>query len=374
MPGGTRVGFIGLSTGGGYGSAGSWASKAHLPYFQSDRNGGKYKITALQNSSKGSSEKSAKELGLGDIACYGKAEEIANDPNVDVVAVSVKVPQHYDAIVPALKAGKDVFVEWPLARNLQDAEELTALANEKKLKTLIGLQARHNPSVVAVKKLVEAGELGEILGTAIHAYGMVAGATESQDLAYGFPIEAGANLLTIPFGHGVDAMCYVLGELAYVSATLANRRPRFSVTDREGKVVSEATKTSHDYIAVNGTLQKSGGVVSVVYEGGMNPTGGPSFFWQINGTKGAVVLEGAVGHVQMYQPKVRFARTGEEAKELEVYQWADDDFSYAVGEGWNAFAGKGDGHVTTFEDALLRHKMIEAIYKSNENGKREKYI
>jgi len=369
----TRLGFIGLSPStGGSGAGGSWAAKSHLPYLQSDRNAGKYKIAALQNSTKASAESAASKFGLGDVKCYGNAQDIANS-DVDIVAVSVNVPSHYDAVMPALKAGKDVFVEWPLARNLAEAEEVTQLAREKGVRTLVGLQARQNPSVLAVKKLVESGDLGEILGSTMHGYGLVFGAVNPKSFAYGFPVEAGANLLTIPCGHAIDAMCYVLGEMNYVSATLANRRPKFQVADGDGKIVGEDTKTAHDYITVSGTLQKSGGVVSVVYEGGQNPSGGPGFFWQINGTKGTVVLEGDTGHLQMYQPKVRLAKAGEEAKDLDV-KWVGADFGYAVGEAWNAFAGKGDGHVTTFEDALLRHKMIEAIYKSNDSGRRESYI
>lgn len=46
---------------------------------------------------------------------YSSAEYIAKDPDVDLVVISVKLPFHRDLALPALKAGKDVFVEWPLA-------------------------------------------------------------------------------------------------------------------------------------------------------------------------------------------------------------------------------------------------------------------
>lgn len=134
-----------------------------MPYLKSDRNSS-YSITALQNSSKASAERAAKELQLHSVkAHYDNPEELANDPSVDLVAVSVKVPLHYDCALPALKAGKDVFVEWPLARNVKEAEELTNLAKKNGVRTLVGLQARHNPSVVRLKKLVDEGELGDIL-------------------------------------------------------------------------------------------------------------------------------------------------------------------------------------------------------------------
>lgn len=367
----TRVGFVGASAGG------SWAQRSHIPYFTSARAKelDLYRIISLQNSSLASAEKAAKVFDLGAITAYDDPKALANDPNVDLVAVSVKVPDHFNALLPALNAGKDVFCEWPLARNLDEAEHLTALAREKGVKTLVGLQARQSPSIIAAKKLVESGELGEIIGTTMHGYGLIHGAKVSLDMEYASPIENGANVLTIPAGHAIDALCWVLGELESLQATLANRRPEFEFIDRNKNFVKKGTKTSHDFIAFTGTLQKGGGVVSVVYEGGVNPTGGPGFHWQIEGTKGSLLLEGALGHVQMYQPTVKFIRNGEnELRDVEGVKQVGGDFSYPVGQAWEALAGVGEGNLTTWEDALIRHRMIDAIYRSNEKGTREKYI
>lgn len=367
----TRIGFVGASAGR------SWAARSHIPYLTSARAKelDLYTVTALQNSSISSAQKSADSFDLGKVSTYDDPSSLAADPNVDVVAISVKVPSHYDAVLPALNAGKDVFSEWPLARNLDEAERLTRLAKEKGVRTLVGLQARQNPSVIAAKKLVEDGELGEILGTTMHGYGGIFGETITSDLLYALPIENGANLLTIPAGHALDALCWVLGELDSLQATLANLRPQLNLVDGDGSVVKTVPKTAHDYVAVNGILKNGGGVVSVVYQGGSNPFGTPGFYWQIDGTKGSLLLEGSVGHVQMFQPTIKFIKNGEkEAKNVDGVKWVGNDFSYAVGHAWEAFAGKGDGNVTTWEDALLRHKMIDAIYRSNEKGTREKYV
>lgn len=80
------------------------------------------------------------------------------------------MPLHYDLIRPALEAGKDVFSEWPLARNLKEAEELTALAKEKGVRTMVGLQARQNPSILKAKEIVASGKLGKILGTTMFGH------------------------------------------------------------------------------------------------------------------------------------------------------------------------------------------------------------
>jgi predicted dehydrogenase len=47
---------------------------------------------------------------------------------VDLVVISVNVQSHYSLAKPALQAGKDIFVEWPVGINLDEAEELTQIA------------------------------------------------------------------------------------------------------------------------------------------------------------------------------------------------------------------------------------------------------
>ncbi len=89
------------------------------------------------------------------------------DPNVDIVVVSVKTPEHYRLAKPVLDAKKDLFVEWPLGANLKQAEELTALARSQNVRHVIGLQGRQNPSVLKAKQMVAEGKLGNILGTTV---------------------------------------------------------------------------------------------------------------------------------------------------------------------------------------------------------------
>jgi predicted dehydrogenase len=145
----------------------SWASRSHLPYLKRTPH---YAITALQNSSLASAQASAKQYHLDSVSTHDAPASIAKDPNVDIIAVSVNVPEHYNLICPALEAGKDVFCEWPLARNVKEAEELTNLAKEKGVRTMVGLQARQNPSILKAKEIVESGKLGKILGTTMFGH------------------------------------------------------------------------------------------------------------------------------------------------------------------------------------------------------------
>jgi len=319
---------------------------------------------------------------LDGVATYDSPASIAKDPNVDIVAVSVNVPQHYNLVRPALEAGKDVFCEWPLARNLAEAKELTQLAKEKGVKTMVGLQARQSPSILKAKEIVESGKLGKILGTTMFGHGFISNGIVLESFLYGLPVEAGANLLTIPFGHAVDALCYVLNtELKDISATLTNNYSEIMLVDSDYKPIEPKKKTAHDFVSVNATLTNGGGNVSVTYAPGLSRTG-RDFCWEIIGSEGTLILEGGPklgGHVQMSQPTVKLA-TGkgmgqDKLEDVEVEK--ADDLSFNVGKAWDAWSGAGldKGYsVTTFEEAVVRHEMIEAIYRSAEKGTRENYV
>jgi hypothetical protein len=72
------------------------------------------------------------------------------DPNIDLVVVGVKVPLHKQLALPALKAGKDVFVEWPLVTGEDEAQELVREAKEGGGRTIVGLQLRCSLTILKV--------------------------------------------------------------------------------------------------------------------------------------------------------------------------------------------------------------------------------
>src|SRR6185295_11093442 len=87
-------------------------------------------------------------------------------PEIDAVAVVVRVPSHYGPTKAALEAGKHVYCEWPLGRTTEEAVELAALARAQGLVTAVGLQARVNPAMLHLQGLVAAGYVGEVM--AVH--------------------------------------------------------------------------------------------------------------------------------------------------------------------------------------------------------------
>ena len=89
-------------------------------------------------------------------------ERIFADPEVEAVVIATPAETHFALAKEALLAGKHVFVEKPMATRLSDVDELGELAEERHLVLMVGHTFIYNAAVRYVKKLLDAGELGEI--------------------------------------------------------------------------------------------------------------------------------------------------------------------------------------------------------------------
>ena len=84
-------------------------------------------------------------------------------PDVSLVYIASPPFLHYEQALGALRAGKHVIVEKPLALTNAEADELVALANQKGLLLTTNLMQRYNPLYARIKHLVESKVLGEVL-------------------------------------------------------------------------------------------------------------------------------------------------------------------------------------------------------------------
>src|SRR2546425_3713497 len=146
------VGIIGVSPVRG------WAATAHIPALRALPD---YEIRALSAHSAESARAAGEAFGVG--AVFSDHEEMIARPDIDVVVVTVKVPHHRELVSAALAAGKAVFCEWPLGRDLDDARAMAALAARRDARTVVGLQARQAPAIEFVQQLLRDGYVGQVL-------------------------------------------------------------------------------------------------------------------------------------------------------------------------------------------------------------------
>src|SRR5437588_7536943 len=232
------VGIVGVSPVRG------WAATAHIPALRALPN---YEIRALSAHSAESARAAGQVFGIS--AVFADHEQMVTQPDIDVVAVMVKVPHHRQLVDAALRAGKAVYCEWPLGRDLDDARAMAALAAKQGVETVVGLQARQAPAIEFVQQLLRDGYVGEVLSTTMVRLS-IPGDVVGQPNAYMLDRTNGANLLTVPVGHSLDLLNYVLGEFADLSAVSDLRRPLITIEETGAQIV----KTAADQIAVIGTL------------------------------------------------------------------------------------------------------------------------
>jgi len=92
----------------------------------------------------------------------GDLDELLSDPALDAVVLATPVPTHATLAARVLQAGKHCFVEKPLAQSVADAELAVAAAAEAGRLLMVGHLLEYHPGVLALKEVVDSGELGEL--------------------------------------------------------------------------------------------------------------------------------------------------------------------------------------------------------------------
>jgi predicted dehydrogenase len=268
-----RLGLIGASV------RGTWSARSHLPAVRASTD---VELTAVCTTRADSAE--AARQAWGARLAFDDYRRMVASPEIDAVAVVVRVPSHYAPTKAALEAGKHVYCEWPLGRTTAEAMELSALAKAKGLVTAVGLQARVNPALMHMKELVEAGLVGEVM--AIHVSLMREGVlSRPSHRTWQRDAELGANTLTIANGHTVDAMRFVAGDFSRLSAVVATQAKQWLDTGTNTLL----DVTSPDNVLLSGRLVN--GAVASVHIGAI-PFAGSGYRMEIYGCDGTLVAAG----------------------------------------------------------------------------------
>ena len=353
-----RVGVIGANPTRG------WSPRTHLPALSAMP---EFELTAVCTAHQETAEASAKAFGAK--MAFHDYREMVKHPDIDAVAVVVKVPQHYELTMAALNAGKHVYTEWPLGANLAESEEMAALAKRQGVHTMVGLQGRRSAALIRMKELVAEGYVGQVVSATMSQFasGVL---TRTSDRTWQADAAVGANTLTITFGHAIDGVCNTLGEFAQVSSVVSTQVNQWLETDTERMV----DVTSPDNVLINGRL-KSGAVASahlafVPYLGSNHRT-------EVYGREGTLVLSNPAG-TQLGNSQLFGAKEGEDQlKEIEVSEpeWVTDlgltGSAMNVAKMWRDFGeaiANGTAVNPDFDAAVARHMLIAAIEKASATG------
>jgi UDP-2-acetamido-3-amino-2,3-dideoxy-glucuronate N-acetyltransferase len=107
-----------------------------------------------------SAEQLAKQHGIG--KTYSDIRAVWDDPNIDAVVLATPAEQHFAMGMAAIRAGKDVFVEKPLALDWREGEQMVEAAERAGRILMVGHLLHYHPALIRMKELLGDGVLGRI--------------------------------------------------------------------------------------------------------------------------------------------------------------------------------------------------------------------
>ena len=321
-----RVALIGLSAS----AKVNWAEQGHLPYLLSARGKSHYELVALLNSSVKAAEAARTHYNLpATVKTYGSPDDLARDPDVDLVVCNTRVDTHISTTAPSLRAGKAVYIEWPLAENYAAAQSLTE--NKRIDASIIGLQGRVSPIALKLKEVLKSGRIGRVLSSEVRAYANLGRRDSvSESVSYFAQRSVGGNHVTIALAHTIDYVHDVLGEFDGFQSRMQIQRPALRIRDRDGVTTDQVIRSDvPDHVVIHGKIAKGkvdiaeDATLSVTFRSGQQFKGTPGFVWSINGEKGEIMVtaNGAYIHSDSYKDPIDIKFHDHATDEVVPIEW-----------------------------------------------------
>ncbi len=269
-----QVGIIGAS------AARGWAKISHVPAVQGLEG---LALGAVVTRDQPTADKAAAAFGAR--KGYGDAAALFADPDIDIVTIAVNVPAHRELVLGALAAGKHIYCEYPLGRDLAETEELAAAARDAGVHVAVGLQLRASSAARRARALIESGAIGRVLSARILSTTAAFGPAVEAALAFAEAPENGVTLATIQGAHTIDLATAVLGDFADVAALASTQFPQVIVEGGRPQ-----PRITPDHLAV--TARLAGGAPILIEVAGGRPAEATPFRFEVTGETGVLVLEG----------------------------------------------------------------------------------
>ncbi|MFP4370178.1 MAG: Gfo/Idh/MocA family protein [Candidatus Kapaibacterium sp.] len=136
--------------------AGDISQSIHIPLLHSIENA---RITAIYDPDKRKAAAVAGRWGIGRVC--GSIDELAGE-DIDAVVITARTDAHFELAIKCIEAGKDLFIEKPMARNFEEALQIHEAAENKGVKVMAGMNQRFRADAIMMKNYVQMGEIGRL--------------------------------------------------------------------------------------------------------------------------------------------------------------------------------------------------------------------
>ncbi len=173
----------------------------------------------------------ARRHGVG--KWYDNAADLINDPQVNAVYVATPPGSHAEHAIAAMRAGKPVYVEKPMAASYEECLQMNQVSAETGIPCFVAYYRRTLPYFLRVKQLIDDGLLGEISTVQIHfAIPPYATDYDRENLSWRVKKEiAGAGYFYDLASHQFDLLDFLFGEIEQTEGFSENRAGLYDVED-----------------------------------------------------------------------------------------------------------------------------------------------
>jgi len=244
----------------------------------------KIKLHGAAAQTQESAERSVSEGGYG----YGTTDylDLINDPEIDLIDICTPNDTHFEIFEAALKKGKHIYIEKPLALNLDQALEMHKMAKSAGSAIQIAFNYRFIPAVMKAKELINAGFLGDVINFRAQ-YFHTGYLNPDRPMSWRLSGERSGGGALVDLGsHVIDLMLYLAGPFQRIMAntkTFVNQRPISPGSEKTAQVLVD----DHAQLLIELT---EGGVgiieVSRVAHGTTDDLN-----FEIHGSKGAIKFD-----------------------------------------------------------------------------------
>ncbi|MFO7447494.1 MAG: Gfo/Idh/MocA family oxidoreductase [Ignavibacteriaceae bacterium] len=190
------------------------ARKLHLPALQKLKE--EFEIAAVCNHTEAKAAEFSKIAG--DVPYFLNYKKLLKDKTIEAVDIVLPISLNYKVVKDALKAGKHVIVEKPIAVNLKEAKKMLSFNKKYKTAMMVAENYRYRKSYRKAKEIIESGAIGKPYGAQWNVFYY-----NTEDNEYGATKWRQKNLhpggfITDGGVHNTAALRDLFGEVKYVSA------------------------------------------------------------------------------------------------------------------------------------------------------------
>jgi len=205
--------------------------------------------------------------------------ELLADPEIDVVSICTPNDQHEEMAIAALKAGKHVYIDKPLAVTAESAARIAEAAKSAPGKTKMVFNNRYTPAVMRAKELVEEGKIGEVLSFQMR---YLHSGSIDPNKPIGWKQQMQGGVLLDLGSHALDLLTWMIG---YPKKVLMKSRVLYAQRPTKTGDTEQALSEDHCLIM----MEMPNGALGTVEASKIATGSNDELTMEIRGTKGAIL-------------------------------------------------------------------------------------